>query len=130
MTKNDKKLEDVVVFSGQYEDNADNARIVIPEGIRELCVNLIYCTNIESLVIGADVEHITVEHNCYNGKYSVYYLRTKDNKPAIDIQMPDESWKPFDNQFSGDSEHYYYSEAAPTEAGNFWHYVDGVPTPW
>ncbi len=25
---------------------------------------------------------------------------------------------------------YYYSETAPTEEGNYWHYVDGVPTPW
>ena len=25
---------------------------------------------------------------------------------------------------------YYYSEEKPTEEGNFWHYVDGKPTPW
>jgi hypothetical protein len=25
---------------------------------------------------------------------------------------------------------YYYSESAPTEDGDFWHYVDGEPTPW
>ena len=25
---------------------------------------------------------------------------------------------------------YYYSESEPTEEGNFWHYVDGVPTKW
>ena len=25
---------------------------------------------------------------------------------------------------------YFYSETAPTVEGNFWHYVDGVPTPW
>lgn len=25
---------------------------------------------------------------------------------------------------------YYYSETEPTEAGNFWHYVDGKPTKW
>ena len=25
---------------------------------------------------------------------------------------------------------YYYSESKPTEAGNFWHYVDGVPNVW
>ncbi len=24
----------------------------------------------------------------------------------------------------------YYSENAPSESGNFWHYVDGVPTKW
>ena len=25
---------------------------------------------------------------------------------------------------------YFYSETEPTEEGNFWRYVDGVPTPW
>ena len=25
---------------------------------------------------------------------------------------------------------YYYSEAQPSETGNYWHYVDGVPTAW
>ena len=30
----------------------------------------------------------------------------------------------------GDATNYFYSETAPTEEGNFWHYVDGKPTPW
>lgn len=25
---------------------------------------------------------------------------------------------------------YYYSETEPTEEGSYWHFVDGVPTPW
>ena len=25
---------------------------------------------------------------------------------------------------------YFYSEEKPTEPGNYWRYVDGVPTPW
>ena len=25
---------------------------------------------------------------------------------------------------------YYYSETAPAYSGNFWRYVDGIPTPW
>ena len=25
---------------------------------------------------------------------------------------------------------YYYSETQPTEEGNYWHYVDGLPTKW
>ena len=25
---------------------------------------------------------------------------------------------------------YYYSESAPTDDGDYWHYVDGVPTVW
>ena len=26
--------------------------------------------------------------------------------------------------------YYYYSETEPTSSGNYWHYVDGKPTPW
>lgn len=29
-----------------------------------------------------------------------------------------------------DSKIYYYSETEPTESGNYWHYVDNVPTVW
>ena len=25
---------------------------------------------------------------------------------------------------------YFYSETPPTQPGNYWRYVDGVPTPW
>jgi len=25
---------------------------------------------------------------------------------------------------------FYFSANTPIEDGNFWHYVDGVPTPW
>ncbi len=25
---------------------------------------------------------------------------------------------------------YYYSATAPTTSGNYWHYVNGKPTPW
>ena len=37
--KNEKKIEDLVVFSGQYEDCAENSRVVIPEGIEEVAEN-------------------------------------------------------------------------------------------
>ena len=28
------------------------------------------------------------------------------------------------------AKYYYYSETEPTSEGNWWHFVDGVPTPW
>ena len=39
MDKNEKKIEELIVFSGQYEDCADNSRVVIPEGIEEIAEN-------------------------------------------------------------------------------------------
>jgi hypothetical protein len=45
-----------------------------------------------------------------------------------------EDWNIFLGGWNGDvgneSVRYYYSESEPTENGNFWHYVDGVPTAW
>ena len=39
MKKEDKKIEDLMIFSGQYEDCAQNQRVVIPEGIEEISEN-------------------------------------------------------------------------------------------
>ena len=35
----EKKIEEIIVFSGQYEDCEENSRIVIPEGIEEIAEN-------------------------------------------------------------------------------------------
>ena len=34
------------------------------------------------------------------------------------------------NENDGIYNRYYYSEEEPTGSGNYWHYVDGVPTIW
>ena len=36
----------------------------------------------------------------------------------------------FDNEYFESATKYFYSEEAPTEEGNYWHYVDGVETIW
>ena len=50
---------------------------------------------------------------------SAFYTGTADDWSKIYI---DPFFKP--------STLYYYSETVPTTEGNFWHYVDGVPTEW
>jgi hypothetical protein len=52
----------------------------------------------------------------------VYYTGTAETWAGIEIG----SWN---YELTG-ATLYYYSETAPTEAGNYWHYVDGVSTPW
>ena len=37
--ENEKKIEELVVFSGQCEDCSENSRVVIPEGILEIGEN-------------------------------------------------------------------------------------------
>lgn len=55
--------------------------------------------------------------------HKLFYAGSKADfaKVSVRCNTPDESFYPY---------LYYYSETAPTEEGNYWHYVDGVPTPW
>ena len=50
---------------------------------------------------------------------SLYFLGDESEMPTLDAAYGDT--KPTV---------YYYSESAPTASGNYWHYVDGVPTAW
>ena len=52
----------------------------------------------------------------------IYYVGTPDQWSAIQIDLY--------NDGLTDHPVYFYSETAPTTEGNFWHYVDGVPTVW
>ena len=60
---------------------------------------------------------------CYAG--AIYYNGSYDEFYAIEVGTAN------DGLFSYVVERYFYSEEKPTEEGNlYWHYVDGVPTPW
>jgi hypothetical protein len=55
----------------------------------------------------------------------VYFAGSEDVWNAISIDSNNPG-----NQELLSATRYYYSETAPTTEGNFWHYVDGVPTIW
>lgn len=59
--------------------------------------------------------------NCDN-LTSVYYKGTTSEWTNITIESP--------NPYLTTGTRYYYSEAQPSETGNYWHYVDGIPTVW
>ena len=52
----------------------------------------------------------------------VYYGGTASDWSSISIG--------YDNDYLKRATRYYYSKTQPTEVGNYWHYVDGVPTVW
>ena len=54
---------------------------------------------------------------------AVYYCGTQEDWNKISIVSSDNDWTTLVSR-------YYYSETQPTTNGNFWHYVDGVPTVW
>ena len=81
------------------------------------------CTNLKSLVIGKNVTDIG--HGAFQDCTSlteVYYKGTAVEWESIEIGDI--------NDILVNAVRYYYSEAEPTTEGNFWHYVNGVPTAW
>ncbi|MBQ4072196.1 MAG: leucine-rich repeat domain-containing protein [Clostridia bacterium] len=83
-----------------------------------------YCRSLTSVTIGNNVTSIGVYafELCYS-LTSVYYEGTEEEWSGISIDD-------YGNGYLTNATRYYYSETEPVEEGNYWHYVDGVPTPW
>ena len=80
-------------------------------------------SGLKSVTIGNSVT--TIASNAFyacSGLTSVYYTGTAEEWSDISINSYN------DNLTSATL--YYYSETRPTTTGNYWHYVDGVPTAW
>lgn len=83
-----------------------------------------FCGDIVSVEIPVELaEIIKYAFDSCEKLTTVYYAGTQSQWEAIAIAV------------SGNSEiinatRYYYSENEPTTTGNYWHYVEGVPTAW
>ena len=89
-----------------------------------------YCSSLTSVVIGDSVTSIGHDafYNC-SSLTSVYYTGTASDWAKISIGSS--------NGCLTNAKRYYYTESEPTlnssgtaYDGNYWHYVDGVATPW
>ena len=81
------------------------------------------CSSLTSITIPSSVTNIGTSAfaRCYELK-SVYYTAAEEQWTQISINS--------DNDNLTNATLYYYTETQPTESGNYWHYVDGVPTVW
>ena len=98
--------------------------LVIPNSVTSIgSYAFVYCNSLTSVVIPDSVTSIGdyAFYNCIS-LTSVYYKGTAEEWSGISIGSY--------NTNLPNATRYYYSESQPAEAGNWWHYVDGVPTAW
>ena len=129
-------------------------RCVVPPKVKSLKGTFINCTSLKEVVLPGGLEEI----NCFDDgrlTYPTFYKCTALTSivlPSSLITIGENSFKncPLEVVYYGGSEaewkkieidetgndallaaaRYYYSATQPTVSGNFWHYVNGVPTKW
>ena len=98
--------------------------IVIPDSVTSIGdYAFAYCSGLTSIMIPdsvTSIENYAFSH-C-SSLTSVYYGGTAEDWAGISI----DDW----NNDLTNATRYYYSETQPTTTGNYWHYVEGVPTKW
>ncbi len=98
---------------------------VIPNGVASIGVcAFINCSSLTIIIIPESITSIgnSAFSGC-NGLTSVYYKGSSENWDNISIGQ-------YGNTYLTNAARYYYSEAEPTEEGNYWRYVDGEIVVW
>ena len=89
------------INKSSFADNYDLTNIVIPVSVTNIDLNAFF--------------------NCIKLNI-VYYHGTASDWSQISIHAT--------NSYLQSATKYYYSETQPENTGNYWHYVDGIPTIW
>jgi len=107
--------------------------VVIPDSVTSLDAGVfVYCTDLEELIIGKGMQDIDHDQLLGCEKFTrIYYHGTQSQWEQIKIFGITSGGGLFGaNDEIENATIYFYSETEPTQPGNYWHYVDGVPTPW
>lgn len=116
-----------LIYAFAFTDCTLLTSVTIPDRVTIIGNSVFYkCDALESLIIGSGVTSIgngIIYYESYDAKLkSVYYGGTAEDWNKIAI-----------GEYNGnltDAARYYYSATAPLEEGNFWHYIEDVPTVW
>ena len=126
----DGSVIEVGRMSCQYLE--DVTIVIIPDSVVYIGHHAFsQCPNLKELIIGSGVERIDMEILIGSeGIGRVYYHGTETQWKQVEIAGRDTTSMIGGNKTLLSTPIYFYSETPPTEPGNYWHYVDGVPTPW
>ena len=109
--------------------------IVIPNTVNRIQTNAFaFCADLEALVIGSGMRVIGHDVLIECEKFeSVFYCGTAEQWQDISIEGEGSSGAGIG--FGGNKELleatlYVYAKEQPAGDGNYWHYVDNIPTPW
>ena len=101
--------------------NAQLDTLIIPEGVREIYNYAFMYSTINEIVIPSSITYIysTAFSSCQNLE-KIFYFGTKEEWNRISVDE-------YGNEDLLSANIYFYCES-PTDSGNYWKYVDGVPT--
>ena len=118
------------IANESFLDNQAIASIIVPNTVTTIQTKAFSgCANLTSILIPVSLE--SIEEQAFFGCSSlttVYYMGTSTDWNNISIVS---------NFYLTNANRYYYSETEPAlnndgtaYDGNYWHYVDGIPTVW
>ena len=116
--------DSVIYIEGVFRGCTALNTVVVPDSVITIGSSAFNgCTSLTNIVIPNTITSINsfAFYQC-DSLANVYYFGDQDDWDTITI---DSLNVPLEN-----ATRYYYSQSTPTTKGNFWRYVDGVPTPW
>ena len=112
------------IGEGAFEICSSLTGVTIPDSVTSIdYYAFAWCSSLTSVTIPDSVTSIGnyAFYDC-DSLDTVYYTGTAAEWGDISIDSY--------NSSLANAIRYYYSESEPTTVGNYWHYVDGVPTKW
>ncbi len=98
--------------------------VIINDGVTTIGGGAFYfCTKLKTVILPSSVESIEGRAFDYTNLNTIYYVGSlNDWNTKVEINA--------DNSYFNSATVYYYSKTQPTVSGNYWHYINGIPTKW